>query len=85
MLTGVADGRKAAFICEKLTGDELVECTLSMLPFKYDALLSVNEEKYKDFVLSEIDKNYQYMLENGATSFWETIVGAEDFGGAGSR
>lgn len=84
VLTGVADKKKAAFICEKLTGNELVDCTLSMLPFKYDALLYVNEEKYKEYVLADIDKNYAYMLENGATSFWETLRGAADFDGAGS-
>ena len=55
-----------------------------MLPFKYDALLAVNAEKYGEYVLADIDKNYTYMLENGATSFWETILGAADFGGAGS-
>ena len=62
---------------------EAVECTLSMKCFLYDALLKT-DEKYKNFVLSEIRKNYEYMLNAGATSAWETIKGAEDFGGAGS-
>lgn len=84
LLTGVADGNRAERICEKLVSEELIRCTLSMLPFKYDALLAVNAEKYGEYVLADIDKNYTYMLENGATSFWETILGAADFGGAGS-
>lgn len=84
ILTGVADGLRAESLCEKLTSGNLVRCTLSMLPFKYDALLQVNEKRYKAFVLSDIDGNYSYMLEQGATSFWETLLGAADFGGAGS-
>ena len=84
VLTGVADKEKATVICEKLTSDELVDCTLSMLSFKYDALLMTDENKYKNFILTEIDRNYQYMLNNGATSFWETLKGEKDFDGAGS-
>ena len=84
ILTGVADGLRAERLCEKLTSGNLVRCTLSMLPFKYDALLQVNEKRYKAFVLSDIDGNYSYMLEQGATSFWETLLGVADFGGAGS-
>ena len=84
LLTGVADGEKRARICEKLVSGELIQCTLSMLPFKYDALLAEDTEKYRDYVLSDIDKNYAHMLKSGATSFWETLKGAADFGGAGS-
>lgn len=84
ILTGIAAGARAKMLCEKLTSGKLVRCTLSMLPFKYDALMKVNEEKYKSFILTDIDTNYSYMLEQGATSFWETLLGAADFGGAGS-
>jgi len=35
-------------------------------------------------ILSELDTTYKYMLDRGATTFWETIKGADDFGGAGS-
>ena len=38
----------------------------------------------RDFILNDIDTKYQKMLDAGATSFWETLKGAEDFGGAGS-
>ena len=44
----------------------------------------MSEEKYKDIILSEIDKTYLKMLKEGATTFWETEVGAADFGNAGS-
>ena len=54
-----------------------------MLGFVYDALLAADKEN-KDFVLADIREKYGYMLENGATSFWETIVGEADFNKAGS-
>ena len=62
---------------------DVISVSLSMNGFFYQALLSV-EEKYKDYVISDIEEKYGYMLDNGATTFWETIKGAEDFGGAGS-
>ena len=40
--------------------------------------------EFEKFIKDDIKKTYSYMLENDATTFWETIVGAEDFGGAGS-
>jgi hypothetical protein len=49
----------------------------------YDALLLVSKD-YKDYILDDIDKTYSYMLSKGATTFWETIKGKEDFDGAGS-
>ncbi len=61
-----------------------VENTLSMNIFRFDALLAVDKEKYSSFVLQEIDRIYGKMLQNGATSFWETEKGAADFDGAGS-
>ena len=54
-----------------------------MLIYKYDALLAANPDD-KDFILNEIRELYGYMLDNGATTFWETIKGEADFGGAGS-
>lgn len=52
--------------------------------FRFDALLAVDKEKYSSFVLQEIDRIYGKMLQEGATSFWETEKGAADFDGAGS-
>ena len=52
--------------------------------FKFDALLKVDKEKYADYVLSEIDQTYAMMLDQGATSFWETELGEADFDNAGS-
>ena len=63
---------------------DVVPNTLSMNAFRYDALLAADRERYAPVILDEIDRDYLYMLQSGATTFWETIVGAADFGGAGS-
>lgn len=86
VLTGTATGERAEKICEMLADKKsgLVECTLSMLPFKYDALIKQNKEKYAAYVLNDIDEKYGYMLSEGATSFWETMKGWRDFDNAGS-
>ncbi len=62
----------------------VVPNTLSMNSFRFDALLREDREHYAPIILAELDRDYSHMLENGATTFWETIVGASDFHGAGS-
>ncbi len=84
VLSGVATKEEGIKIAEKISGDELIECSLSMKPFKYDVLLYVDKEKYTDRVLHEIRKNYKKMLDAGATATWETIDGAVAFDNAGS-
>jgi hypothetical protein len=83
VVSGIADGEKAKKICEKLASDELLECSLSMKPFKYDALL-MTDEMYKESILSEIRETYKIMLDAGSTTVWETKKGEEDFRNAGS-
>lgn len=79
LLIGLGDDS----IREKIISDKnMIPATLSTLPFVYEALLK--EKKYSDFVLNDIKAKYKYMLDQGATSFWETIKGEKDFGGAGS-
>ncbi len=86
ILCGATTNKQAEFIAEKIAEKKsgLVPVTLSMKAWVYDALLLVDKEKYKDYVLNDIDQNYSYMLSKGATSFWETILGETDFNGAGS-
>lgn len=86
VLTETATGERAEKICEILADKNsgLTECTLSMLSFKYDALLKQNTEKYRNYILNDIDEKYGYMLSEGATSFWETMKGWRDFDNAGS-
>ena len=54
--------------------ETLIPATLSMLGFVYDALLTQKENE--QFILNDIRNKYSYMLEKGATTFWETIDGA---------
>ena len=55
-----------------------------MFIYRYDALLKIDENKYSEDILSDIERVYFYMLRNGATAFWETIKGQADFNNAGS-
>ena len=71
-------------ICEKISQSELISSSLSMNIWKYDALMSVDTEKYKDYILTEIRTNYKKMLEADSTTVWETINGSVDFDNAGS-
>ena len=47
-------------------------------------LLSYGGNQYKDYILSDIRVKYSRMLNQGATTFWETEKGAADFDNAGS-
>ena len=73
VLCGAA-GENTEDIVKVLADDnnDLTKITLSMQPFRYDALLSVSKEKYKDYILNDIDRRYERMLNLGATTFWET-------------
>lgn len=85
VLCGAAEGKAAKQICEELVhSQELTKASLSMMCFKYDALLKVNREKYRTFILKDIEEKYKKMLDAGATSFWETELGEADFWNTGS-
>lgn len=84
VLAGLTDEKESAYICEKLASGELSPCSLSMKTLKYDALLQVDENKYKQNILNEIACDYKMMLDAGATATWETIEGAAAFADAGS-
>ncbi len=80
ILVGLGDRDMAQrVICD----ENLIPVTLSMNTFYYDALLSVDED-FGSFVIEDIRKKYSKMLEEGATTFWETELGWKDFDGAGS-
>ncbi len=82
LLAGVAEDPDA--LAAKLKeGSGMVRSTLSMLGFKYDALLMADAGN-REYVLREIETVYGKMLNAGATSFWETELGESDFAGAGS-
>ena len=52
--------------------------------FFYDALLMTDFEKYRTYILSDIEKYYRPMLEYGVGTVWETEKGEVDFNRAGS-
>ena len=85
VLCGAATGEIAKDICERIVrGKEMIPATLSMKAFVYDAMLETDSERYREWILNDIDKTYSAMLEQGATSFWETAEGVEAFHNAGS-
>jgi len=91
VLCGAADGVDQSRILAMLASNGKSEAeltvyptTLSMCIYRYDALLSVDREQYRDIILQEIDQTYLSMLRAGATTFWETILGDSDFHDAGS-
>ena len=86
VLTGVAQGETAKKICDMLVEKDngMVAISASHSIFKYDALMCTDKEKYAPYILQEVEDRYSKMLYAGATSFWETDNGAEDFDHAGS-
>ena len=52
---------------------DLIDTTLSMCLYKYEALLG--DKKYYDFVFNDIEKQWGRMVYSGATNFWETQDG----------
>ncbi len=85
VLCGAATGEKAKHICATLAGEHnLTPTSLSMICFKYDALLRADKEQYTPYILANIEEKYKKMLDAGATSFWETEAGESDFSNAGS-
>ena len=80
ILAGLGDADIADRI---VTDNSLIPVTLSMNTFYYDALLSVSD-KYSTFVIDDIKRKYGKKIGQGATTFWETENGWEDFAGAGS-
>lgn len=81
LLCGAADKSVAErMLAER---ENIVDISLSMNGFLYETLLAI-DDKYKSYIIDDIEKKYGYMLDQGATTFWETIVGSADFAGAGS-
>ena len=86
VLAGVPENNDdASSIVSKLVcGAGLTDTSLSMRCFLYDAILAIDEEKYADFVLSDIERTYLPMLSTGNNTVWETVLGERDFNNAGS-
>ena len=81
ILAGVGDRAVAERIVAERA--QLVDITLSMNAFFYEALLRFGDD-YKEYIVKDIEEKYTYMLDRGATTFWETIEGWHAFSDAGS-
>ena len=84
ILAGATNGDEAKIIADEIVRDIMTPTSLSMNILKYEALLSVDAERYKGYILNEIKRNYKIMLDAGSDTVWETILGEADFNGAGS-
>ncbi len=85
IICGAASPTITPSICDKLVdGDGLIEITLSMYTFFYDALIMCDKEKYKDVILRNIEEKYRPMIDYGVGTVWETELGEADFSNAGS-
>ncbi len=83
ILCGVAND-EASLICDSIVAGRTTPSSLSMNIWKYEALLAVDEDKYREYILDEIRRNYKPMLDFGSTTVWETAEGSLAFDNAGS-
>ena len=78
----VAEREQRDLLLGKLMSENaLVPLSLNDMLFKYEVLLQAGQRGY---VEQDIRKRWGRMLAQGATSFWETEKGADDFDGAAS-
>jgi len=85
LLGGLCSGEQANLIRDELIEKkrQLVETTLGASLYKYETLLDAGSP-FTEKAFAEINTNWSSMLFQGATSFWETLHGAQDFSLAGS-
>ena len=86
LLCGAVPEAHRDTVLEALAGHSstpLYPITLSHSIFKYEALMS-KPQQYARFVFHMIAEQFGNMLYQNATTFWETILGADDFSQAGS-
>jgi hypothetical protein len=85
LYAGLCPAQLAYGLRQKLAMEDngMVKATLSYSIYKYEALLG-EPDRYARTVFDGIVKDWGYMLYHGATSFWETIKGGDDFDKAGS-
>lgn len=83
ILSGICKDGEAERLAERIKQADVPAATLSMKGFFYDAIYMADKQN-AEYIISDICKDYSHMLDRGATTFWETIIGAEDFNYAGS-
>ena len=84
LLSGAADGERAKMLRRAIAvkDERLIPATLSYLLFVYEALIS--DDEFREAAVEDARKLWGGMILKGATSFWETIEGADAFSKAGS-
>lgn len=83
LCTGIVPIERQKALRERIYKGKLVHASLATSIFVYEALLQ-EPETYGTSVFDEVAERWGKMLYNGATTFWETDNGAEDFERAGS-
>jgi len=85
LLCGAPDSSYAFGLRSRLSRPDngWVPTTLSQSLYKFEALLA-EPDLFAPEVFQAVSTDWGHMLEHGATSFWETIKGSDDFGFAGS-
>lgn len=78
LYTGACPENRRDELCRKLLNEKLVPVSLAYSIFKYEALLQ-QSRSFADEVFRQIADRWGSMLSRGATTFWETDEGAEDF------
>lgn len=85
VLCGAADNVDSSIIADILRtngkinfGLDIDADTLASCCFRYDALNKLFGDKYNADIIADIDETYGKMISEGATSFWETAIGADD-------
>ena len=85
ILCGACKKEETVVLCEKMQKDaSLIPISLSMKCFFYDACLYADRERYRAWILDDIEKCYRPMVEYGVGTVWETELGESDFNRAGS-
>ena len=84
LLSGAAQGERAKALRKAVAGKDarLIPATLSYLLFVYEALVS--DDEFRAAAVEDARSLWGGMILSGATSFWETIEGADAFSDAGS-
>lgn len=83
LYAGAVPASRQEALRQRLASGSLLPISVSSSIFKYEALLQ-QPLQYADHVFGEIAEKWGDMLYHGATTFWETELGAEDFDRAGS-
>ncbi len=85
LLAGVPTHDIASRLRQRLTqpNNGMIATTLSHSLYKFEALLT-EPRQHGRWVFDTIARDWGHMLRRGATSFWETIRGGDDFNQAGS-